>query len=98
MSPFAVREALHRLLDELPDEELPAARRFLEFLRSLVRPAQGSTQPTPGEEFDHESLVAWDQYKATGKHAADEDVLAWLRSWGTDEELPAPGLIDRPRE
>ncbi len=31
---MTIKEKLHRLVDELPKRELPAARRFLEYLRA----------------------------------------------------------------
>ncbi len=30
------------------------------------------------------------RYDATGEYVAHEDVDAWLKSWGTDNELPRP--------
>src|SRR3990172_8235774 len=30
------------------------------------------------------------RYYATGEYVAQEDVTAWLKSWGTDHELPRP--------
>ena len=32
---MSAKERLHQLVDDLPDSELQAARRFLEYLRSL---------------------------------------------------------------
>lgn len=34
------RQALHTLVDELPEPELPAAKRFLEYLRRAADPLQ----------------------------------------------------------
>jgi predicted transcriptional regulator len=42
------------------------------------------------ESFRQECLKAWEEYRATGLHATAEEVDAWLASWGTDSELPAP--------
>ncbi|MBS0495635.1 MAG: CopG family ribbon-helix-helix protein, partial [Proteobacteria bacterium] len=42
------------------------------------------------EALRQDTLKAWDEYRATGLHATAEDVEAWLASWGTDNELPAP--------
>src|SRR4030067_149462 len=30
------------------------------------------------------------RYDATGEYVAQEDVTAWLKSWGTDHQLPRP--------
>ncbi len=32
---MTIKEALHRLVDELPEAELPAAKRYLEYLRNV---------------------------------------------------------------
>lgn len=42
------------------------------------------------EAFRQDTLKAWEEYRATGLHASAEEVEAWLASWGTDEERPAP--------
>lgn len=36
------------------------------------------------------AVAAWEEFQRTGLHATDEEVDAWLASWGTDNELPAP--------
>jgi predicted transcriptional regulator len=99
MSPAAVRAALHRLLDELPDEELPAAGRFLEFLGSVARQAQEdeveSERVGPGQ-LARESIERWEQYQASGEYLDDGEVLAWVKSWGTSHELPPPTPRRRP--
>lgn len=42
------------------------------------------------EAFRQETLQAWEECRTTGLHATAEEVEAWLASWGTDHELPAP--------
>ncbi|XVJ70869.1 MAG: ribbon-helix-helix protein, CopG family [Rhizobacter sp.] len=42
------------------------------------------------EAFRQETLHAWEEYRTTGLHATAKEVDAWLASWGTDDELPAP--------
>lgn len=42
------------------------------------------------EAFRRDTLDAWEEYRTTGLHATAERVDAWLQSWGTDEEPPAP--------
>ncbi len=41
---------------------------------------------------DAERLAEFD---ATGEYIADEDVDAWLKSWGTKDELPMPTRVRR---
>ena len=42
------------------------------------------------EAFRQDTLKAWEEYRTMGLHATAEEVEAWLASWGTDMELPAP--------
>lgn len=42
------------------------------------------------EAFRQDALRAWEEFQETGLHATAEEVDAWLASWGTDNELPAP--------
>lgn len=42
------------------------------------------------ESFRLDALKAWEAFQNTGQHATSEEVGAWLASWGTDDELPAP--------
>ncbi|MGL1832631.1 CopG family ribbon-helix-helix protein [Rhodocyclaceae bacterium SMB388] len=42
------------------------------------------------ESFHQDALRAWEEYQETGLHATADEVEAWLDSWGTDTELPAP--------
>ena len=41
---------------------------------------------------DDERLAEFDR---TGEDISDEDVDAWLKSWGTDHELPTPERVQR---
>lgn len=42
------------------------------------------------EAFRQDALAAWADYQQTGFHVTGEEVTAWLESWGTDHEQPAP--------
>lgn len=42
-----------------------------------------------------ETREAIERYDATGEYIADEDVEAWLESWGTKAELPPPRRVRR---
>ena len=42
------------------------------------------------EALRQEALAAWEEYQATGLHVTGEEMSAWLRSWGTANELPQP--------
>jgi len=42
------------------------------------------------EALRQDTLKAWEEFQMTGLSATAEEVDAWLASWGTDNELPAP--------
>lgn len=42
------------------------------------------------EAFREETLDAWKEVESTGVHADADEVIAWLESWGGENELPAP--------
>lgn len=42
------------------------------------------------EQFTSDADAAWNHYQETGLHATSEEVLAWVDSWGTSNELPKP--------
>lgn len=42
------------------------------------------------DQTNKEALEAWNDYQETGLHTTGDEVLAWLDSWGTANELPAP--------
>ena len=42
------------------------------------------------ERLRQDTLDAWDEYQATGLHVTGEEVVAWLETWGDENELPAP--------
>ena len=42
------------------------------------------------EAFRQSTLAAWQEHQETGMHVTGDEVEAWLASWGTDNELPAP--------
>jgi len=48
------RQTLHTLVDELPEPELPAARRYLEYLRQTADPLQRALLAAP---LDDEPLT-----------------------------------------
>lgn len=42
------------------------------------------------ESFRQDALASWAAYKETGRHLSSQEVRAWLNTWGTDDERPAP--------
>jgi len=79
------RTSLHTLVDELPEQEIPAARRYLEFLRQQppdpLRRALESA-PLDDEELTAEDLAAIQEglkEKARGDVVPHEEVKRRLR-------------------
>ena len=48
------------------------------------------TREEQREAFKQEALQAWAAYQETGRHLTGEQTRDWLRTWGTDDEQPAP--------
>ena len=42
------------------------------------------------ETLNRNTLMAWEEFQATGLHATAEEIEKWLASWGTENELAVP--------
>jgi predicted transcriptional regulator len=42
------------------------------------------------ETFRRDTLNAWKEYQETGLHATGDEVIAWLETWGEENEQAAP--------
>ena len=42
------------------------------------------------ESFKQEALNSWKTYQETGQHLTGEEVSAWLKGWGTDNDKAIP--------
>ena len=42
------------------------------------------------ENFRQECIARWEEYCVTGESVPNEAVMAWLDSWGTENELDPP--------
>jgi hypothetical protein len=47
---MSARDRLHRLIDELPESELPAAERFLHYLRATADPVLWALLEAPPDD------------------------------------------------
>jgi predicted transcriptional regulator len=36
------------------------------------------------------ALESWRDYEESGLHASGEEIVRWVKTWGTDNELEAP--------
>jgi predicted transcriptional regulator len=42
------------------------------------------------EQFKSHILKSWHQYQETGMHVTDDELVAWLATWGSENETDAP--------
>jgi predicted transcriptional regulator len=42
------------------------------------------------EAFRQDAINAWNEYQETGLHVTDNEVIAWLSTWGEEDEVTAP--------
>lgn len=42
------------------------------------------------DQFRRETIAAWNDYQETGLHITADETIAWLDTWGTDNEAKAP--------
>lgn len=42
------------------------------------------------EAFRQDGIRAWNEYQATGLHVTGDEVIAWLDTWGEENEQTAP--------
>ena len=91
---MALRDDVHQLVDELADDDLPDAHALLEALRTQERAtaALAEVRDEPVDQWQRNAIREGIGYAAwpDAERVAHEDILAWLRSWGTDQERPPP--------
>ena len=83
----ALKKKLHTLVDTLPDDELPAARRYLEFLRDQGSDPYAHLDDDDGlDEHErqrlHDSIQRGLEQMSAGEGRPASEVLADLRSRG----------------
>ena len=42
------------------------------------------------EAFRRHALKNWEEYQETGLHVTGDEVVHWLKTWGTDNEKDVP--------
>lgn len=73
------RQTLHTLVDELPEPELPAARRYLEYLRQTADPLRRALEAAPVDDEpltddDRAAIRQGRKEHAKGETASHDDV------------------------
>ena len=41
-------------------------------------------------QFQQEAIAAWQNFQQDGLHLTDDEVMAWLETWGTKQETEIP--------
>lgn len=73
-----VRETLHRIVDELPDNELRAAKRYMEYLRNMSDPlvrklAEAPYDDEPETEEERAAVEeAYEDFEAGRVYTSEE--------------------------
>lgn len=74
-----MRDNLHKLIDELPESDLPTVERVLEVLRATADPVREALDSAPEDdepEADEEGgavATAWDEHRK-GEHLTTEEL------------------------
>jgi hypothetical protein len=74
-----MRDNLHKLIDELPEADLPTAERVLEALRATADPVRQALDSAPEDdeaETDEEAAAvatAWEEHRQ-GEHLTSEEL------------------------
>ena len=42
------------------------------------------------EQFKRETLEAWEEYQRDGQHITHNEMIGWLSTWGTPDEMECP--------
>ena len=88
---MSVRDEVRALLKATPDERLEDVRTYLEHLRAADAAWINWHEQYGGAATDERIRAAVAEADAdTGPSIPHESVATWLRSWGTDAELPPP--------
>jgi predicted transcriptional regulator len=88
---MSVRDQVRELLESVPEERLDDVRTFLEQLREADAAWATWEERYGGADADERIRAAVADADADLRPSIPHDkVAAWLRSWGTDAELPPP--------
>lgn len=92
MSVAAVRPVAVKLGQDVRDRIKRLAETRQRTTHWLMREAiqQYVEREEKREAYRQDAIRAWNEYHATGLHVTEEEVMAWVESWGTENELPPP--------
>ena len=55
-----------------------------------AQPVQYVEREEKRVSFRQDAINAWNEYQETGLHVSDDEVIAWLDTWGEEIENAAP--------
>ncbi len=88
---MTVRDDVHRLIDDLPDERLADVCAYLKSVHQSDAAWEAWEAEYGSPELDEYVRQAVREAREDPRPGIPhEDVVAWLESWGTDHELPPP--------
>lgn len=77
------KDKLHELVDELPEEETPAAQRFLEYLRDVKKKSSTfKNAPIDDEPLTKEELDAIHEAEKAINNGETKDLEEFKREYG----------------
>jgi hypothetical protein len=86
---FTINEEItHNLLD-LPPEMQQETLDFVMFLKAKLA-SRTDNAIEPESVRNQQADAAWEEYQQSGKGVGNRAVMAWLDTWGTDQESSCP--------
>jgi hypothetical protein len=87
----SIRDDVNELLDGVPEDRLADVRVYLEHLRDADRALKAWDQEYAGADTAERIRLAVAEAEADPQSSLPHDKVAdWLRSWGSENELPSP--------
>ncbi len=89
---MSVRDEVRELLEGVPDERLDDVRAYLQEIREADAAWSDWECRYSDAETDERIRTGVAEAEADPRPTVPHETVAkWLRSWGTDDELPPPG-------
>lgn len=77
----SIKERVNRLADS---RQRTAQWLILEAIREYVE------REEKREAFKQDAVNSWREYQETGLHVTGDEVIAWMETWGDENEKAAP--------
>ncbi|GAB6140959.1 hypothetical protein JCM14076_16880 [Methylosoma difficile] len=86
-----ISEEIAQNLPDLPLEMQQETLDFVLFLKAKLA-SRADNLIEPFETRNQQADAAWADYQLSGKSVGNEAVMAWLDTWGTDQESSCPQI------